>query len=212
MRVALALVVLSACTAESTTSEDVEVVAKKKPQQTVTKIRENGQSVDTLLNDLSTGTLGVLHVARDEINNTTAIDFSYATPTSDPDFVTIVQGAGEIPNSAYTQTDTTAHLQLAAFPVTVCTVNIITTEFTCTEGAPIAFDLTWQANGFSIIDRHTKSTEVLGPVTTKFKGDFVERSALINGTWNGNTAVNMSGHLTDTQGSTVIREITVQMN
>jgi hypothetical protein len=35
---------------------------------------------------------------------------------------------------------------------------------------------------------------------------------VVNGTWNGNTAVDMSGHLTDTQGTTITREITMALN
>jgi hypothetical protein len=215
MKAVFALIVFAACTTEPIGSNEAEVVAHKKKHKTVTVIRQNGLNSDTLLNDPNTGTNGFLQVSRDELNNTTAIDFSYATPTSDPILILITQGAGTIPNSAYTQTDTVAHLTLATtpFPLTRCTVNTDTGEFTCVTGGPsIAWNLTWQANGFQIIEQFTRRKEILGPLTTKFKGDFTERSAVINGTWNGNTAVNLSGHLTDTQGTTITREITMEMN
>lgn len=213
MRPVVALVVFTACAAESS-SQEVEVTAKKK-NKTVTVIRQNGLNSDALLTDPNTGTNGFLQVSRDEINDTTAIDFSYATPTSDPLFIEITQGAGSIPNSAYTQTDASAQLTLAVtpFPITRCTVNTDTAEFTCVTGGPsIGWNLMWEANGFQVIDQFTRRTEILGPLTTKFKGSFTERSALVNGTWNGNTAADMSGHLTDTQGTTITREITMTMN
>ena len=81
MRVVLALIVLTACTTtESTTSSEGEVTARKR-NQTVTKIRVNGIAADTFLSDPNTGTQGFLNVSHDQINNTSALDFSYATPT-----------------------------------------------------------------------------------------------------------------------------------
>ena len=215
MRAALALIVLAACTStEPTTSEKVGAVEAAKKTQTTTRIRVNGQGADVFLFDPNTGAQGGLNVSRDEIANTTSLDFSYVTPTSDPDIVILTQGAGEIPNSAYTQTDTEAHLLLAAtpFPVQVCTVNLITAEFSCVEGDPISFDLTWEANGFSVIEERCQRTETIGPLTIRTRGEFVERSAVVSGTWNGNSGENMSGHLSDTRESTVIREITMQLN
>lgn len=213
MRVVLALGVLSACTAEPTMSEEVDAVAKKK-QQNITRIRMNGQSSDTILSDSSTGAIGFLNVGRDEINNTTALDFSYATPTSDPTFIVLLQGAGEIPNGAYTRSNTTAHLLLPStpFPTNSCTVNVETAEFVCVEGPSIAFDLTWEQNGFAEVEERTRRREKIGPLTTTFNGSFSQRSALVNGTWNGDTAVDMSGHLLDTTSTTVIREIVMEMN
>ncbi len=213
MRHGLALFVLAACTGDMTTSEQSSALLDEKRQQT-TRIRTNGEAADTLLFDPVTGATGGLNVSVDEIANTTFLDFSYVTPTSDPDIIILTQGAGEIPNSAYTQTDTTAHLLLAAtpFPVTECTVNTVTAEFTCVEGDPIAIDLTWQANGFSLVEERCQRTEVIGPLTIRTKGEFVERSALVSGTWNGHAGENMSGHLTDTRESTVLREITMRLN
>ena len=214
MRAGLALVVLAACTTEPTSSGEFEVVAKKK-NQTVTKIRVNGDAADTFLADPNTGTLGFLNVSHDNINKTSALDFSYATPTADPTIIVLTQGAGEIPNSAYTRTNDTAHLLLAATPfdITRCTVNTDTGDTTCVTGGPsIAFDLFWETNGFASVDVFTRRKEVTGPLTTKFEGTFEERSALVNGTWNGNTANDISGHLTDTKNTTVIREIILHMN
>jgi hypothetical protein len=153
MKAVFALILFAACTTEPTNSEEVEVVAHKTQNKTVTVIRQNGLNSDTLLTDASTGTNGFLQVSRDQITNTTAMDFSYATPTANPLFIVITQGAGPIPNSAYTQSDTVAHLTLAAtpFPITRCTVNTDTGDFTCATGGPsIAWNLTWEANGFQI--------------------------------------------------------------
>ena len=211
MRAALALIVLAACTTNNFSTSEQGVEAHER-RQNVTRIRTNGQASDTLLIDPVTGATGGLNVSRDEIANTTFLDFSYVTPTSDPDIIILTQGAGEIPNSAYTQTDTTAHLLLNDFPTTSCTVNLITGEFTCAEGEPIDFDLTWAANGFSVVEERCHRTETIGPLTTRTRGEFVERSALVSGTWNGNSGENMSGHLTDTRESTVIREITMRLN
>jgi len=215
MRVVLALIVLTACTTtESTTSSEGEVTARKR-NQTVTKIRVNGIAADTFLSDPNTGTQGFLNVSHDQINNTSALDFSYATPTADPVIIVLTQGAGAIPNSAYTRTNDTAHLLLASTPfdITRCTVNTDTGDVNCVTGGPsIAFDLFWELNGFASVDVYERRTEVTGPLTTKFTGNFLERSALVNGTWNGNTANDISGHITDTESKTVIREITMQMN
>jgi hypothetical protein len=75
---------------------------------TVTTIRVNGLSADMFLIDNATGTNGFLNASRDEIANTSALDFSYVTPEPDPNFVVLIQGAGPIPNSAFTITANTA--------------------------------------------------------------------------------------------------------
>jgi len=78
---------------------------------TVTKINVNGHFADTFLLDGNTS--GSLTASKDEIANTSALDFSYANldPTN-PDLIILIQGAGAIPNSAFTITSTTAHLVL----------------------------------------------------------------------------------------------------
>jgi len=181
---------------------------------TVTKIRVNGLSSDTFLFDGDTGTNGFLNVGRDEIANTTTIDFSYATPdTADPEIVILVQGSGEIPNSAFTTSATTAHLAVTTpFPSHRCVVNIITAVFVCDDGDPITFDLTWVKNGFASIHEKTQRTETYGPVTTKFKGEYVSVAANVNGTWTGHIASDMFGNLVDSKGNTNIREITLAAN
>lgn len=208
-RVSLLVVVLAACSSEPDTSTDVSEVRRNVD---VTRIRVNGESVDSLLSDPETGTNGFINVARDNVNNTTSLDFSYATPTSDPDFITLVQGAGEIPNEAFTTTQSTAQLTVVTpFPVVHCLVNIVTAEFTCEDGAPIPFDLFWEQNGYSEVEEHIRRREKIGPLTVSFRGSFDQRSALVNGTWNGNTAVDMSGNLLETRNTTVIREIMMQV-
>lgn len=216
MRAVFALIVFAACTTEpieTTDSAESAVVTKK--SQTKTVIKQNGLSSDVFLVDPSTGTNGYLNVGRDQISNTTSLDFSYATPTADPNIIILTQGAGQIPNSAYTRTATEAHLLLPAtpFPITRCTVNTDDGTSTCVTGGPaIAFDLTWEQNGFSEIEQRIRQRERIGPLTTVFRGHFFQRSATVNGFWNGNTAVDIRGQLLDTQNTTITREIIMEMN
>lgn len=212
-RTLLLVVVLAACSSEAVVDdgESAEVVARR--DVTTTKIRVNGESSDAILDDPNTGTSGFVNVGRDNVAGTTSLDFSYATPTPDPDIITLVQGAGEIPNDAYTTSSTTANLTLEStpFPVIHCEVNLITAEFTCVEGPSIAWNLTWEANGFAEVEEHIKRIEKIGPLTIRSKGGYHQRSALVNGTWNGNTADDMMGNLLDTRSLTIIREITMAM-
>lgn len=217
MRTAIALILFAACTTESTVSldsQDVEVAAAKK-KSTTTVIRVNGLSVDSLLYDPATGTNGFVNVGRDQISNTTSLDFSYARPTSNPDIFILTQGAGQIPSSAFVRTANYASLVLPVtpFPITRCNVNQDDGTFTCTTGGPsIAWNLTWEANGFSEVEEVTARRQKIGPMTTYYAGRFFQRSALVNGTWNGATAVDISGNLVDTQNATITREITMEMN
>ena len=174
----------------------------------VTQIRVNGDSSDAVLSDPNTGTNGFLNVSRDRVTDTSALDFSYVTPTTDPDIVILVQGAGEIPSWVFTTTSTTAQLNVVtAFPVIRCEIDLVTGEFSCADGDPVAFDLTWTQNGFTEVNEHVTRQETIGPLTVSFTGRFHQRSALVNGTWTGNVAVNMSGNLLDTGNVTVVREI-----
>jgi len=177
---------------------------------TTTTIRVNGQSASVLLVDAD-GTNGFLTVTEDQINATTGLDFSWATPDpADPDFADLYQGAGEIPNTAYAHTATTAHLALTTPPpfVTHCRVSLVTGEFTCEEAAPLTFDLTWSVNGFGSIEEKIKRTERLGPVTTKYSAEYTSLTATVSGSYGGHTATNLNGDLTDSQSKTYIREIT----
>ena len=68
-----------------------EATTKVANRPTITKIRVNGLSADMFLVDGDTN--GFLNVGRDQIANTTMLDFSYATPDAvDPDIVILVQG------------------------------------------------------------------------------------------------------------------------
>jgi hypothetical protein len=209
-KLSIILVVLAACSAEPEMTSTVESYATGKA--TTTKIRVNGRSAFAILFDAPTQTNGFLNASKDQIANTSALDFAYATPsTTDPDIVILIQGAGEIPNSAFVTTTSSATLSLTTpFPVTRCEVSLETGDFECAETTPISFDLTWVQDGFAEVHEKIKRTEKLGPVTTKFKGEFDQRSTLIDGTWDGRVAENMNGNLLDTQNVTVIREITVQ--
>ncbi len=207
-KLALLSMVLSGCSGESTDSIESEVVARA---ASITKIRVDGDSSDALLSDPNTGTNGFVNVGRDNIAGTTSLDFSYATPTSDPDVITLVQGSGLIPNDAFTTTSSSAQLTLAETPFDVlhCAVNLVTGEFTCAIGATIPWNLTWASNGFSEVEERVQRTQKLGPLTVKEHGGYDLRSALVNGTWNGNTAVDMMGNLLDTRNFQLIREITM---
>jgi hypothetical protein len=183
-------------------------------QPTVTKIKVNGFSCDTFLFDGDTNTNGFLNVGRDEIANTTAIDFSYLTPDpNDPEIVILIQGAGEIPNNTFTISLTEAHLAVTTpFPSHYCVVNIVTGVFDCEDGAPITFDLTWVGNGFGSIREKTHRTETYGPLTTVFKGEYESRTATVNGTWTDHTASDLLGNLVDSKNNLNIREITLAAN
>ena len=179
---------------------------------TVTKFRMNGLSCDTFL--VADTTNGFLNVGRDEIANTTAIDFSYATPdATDPDIVILVQGSGEIPNSSFTISPTAAHLSVTTpFPSHRCVVNVVTAVFVCADGEPITFDLTWAANGLGSLREKTRRTETFGPLTTTFRGEFESRNATVNGTWTGHTASDLLGNLVDHKNATNVREIALKAN
>jgi len=176
----------------------------------VTTIRVNGRSADVFLNDSDTN--GFLNVSRDQIANTSALDFSYATlDATHPNLVILVQGAGDIPNSAYTTSSTTAHLSVTTtFPVNRCLVNLDTAEFHCDPSIPITFNLAWLRNDFGSVSEKTMRIETFGPVTTKFKGEYESQTARVNGTWEGFTASENIGNLVDSQNSTLIREITMK--
>jgi hypothetical protein len=86
----------------------------------------------------------------------------------------------------------------------------VTADFSCEDTDPIAFDLTWVVNGFATVYEHISRKETFGPLTVRFTGSHHQRSALVNGTWTDNTAVDNYGTLLDTGGMTVLREITMR--
>jgi hypothetical protein len=181
---------------------------------TKTTIKVNGLSVNVLL---STGnaigdTNGFLAASKDQIANTSALDFSYAfQDPANPDLAILFQGAGAIQNSDFTVTSDSAHLAVTTpFEVTRCVVNLIDGTFVCNPTTPIKFDLTWVRNGFATIFEKSKRIETLGPLTTRIQGEFTSRTASVNGTWDVFTADENLGHLVNTQSTTVIREITME--
>lgn len=201
------LVLLMACAADPV---ETGVAESASTNTNVTKIKINGRSSDVILVEASTDTNGFLNASKDNIANTSALDFSYATPTANPDIIILLQGAGEIPNSAYTTGATSAHLVLSAtpFPTTSCNVNLVTGDFNCTTGPVLAFNLTWVQNGFASVQEKLKRREQTGPIITDFKGEFDQQSALVNGTWGGHVASNLNGNTLDTQNVTATRDIT----
>lgn len=215
IKLATAIVVLltTGCSIETTADEgtgSTEQAVKK--QKTVTVIKVNGKSATAMLLDAQ-GTNGFLAATEDQIEHTVALDFSWATPDPmNPDLAVLYQGAGEIPLSAFTQTATSAHLDLttaASFPINRCVIDLNDGTATCETSGPLTFDMTWAQNGLGRIEEKTKRKEILGPVTTKMNAEFVTVTASVNGTWGGRSSPNLSGDLTDSESKTYIREITV---
>lgn len=181
--------------------------AEQAVQTVKTTLRINGRFATLILADGDTN--GFLSASKDSIDNTSALDFSYGRRNpSDPNQAILVSGVGQIPNSSFTVDDTTGHLELTtAFPVTECLVDLTTGRFTCAPTTPKSFNLTWVKNGFGTVHERTNRTELFGPVTTKFHGDFSLVTALVNGTWADRNAVDSSGDLLDTKSTNVTREI-----
>jgi hypothetical protein len=205
------LVLLGGCAAEPATEVigQNSVATTQIGATTVTTIRVNGRSAFTFLTDADTN--GSLTASRDEIANTKALDFGYASsdPTN-PDLIIFINGAGAIPNSSFQVSHTSAELHVTtSFPVTRCVFNQITGEQTCGASPPIRFDLSWVGDGFQSVKEFVRRKEKLGPTTTKFEADNKLWSAVVNGTWTGNVASNNSGNLQDTENVTVTREITM---
>lgn len=201
---------MEAVTDEGATSQD-EVVAKKK-KSTVTQIIVNGRSATAALLDAQ-GTNGFLAATEDQVANTFALDFSWATPDPNNPLIAILyQGAGEIPAGALTFTNTSVHLALTTpvdYPVIRCEVDLDVGSSTCAPSAPLTFNMTWTQNGFGRIEEKTKRKEIMGPVTTKINAEFVTVTANVNGTWGGRSFPNLGGEITDSESKTYIREITV---
>lgn len=177
----------------------------------VTKMRTSGRSTFTLLVDDATQTNGFLNVARDTIAGTASMDFAWATPSpSNPDIVILVQGAGEIPGSAFTVERTTARLNVVTpFPTIRCEVSLESGAFECAASHPVAFDLRWARSGFGSEWRQEVSRNVFGPVTIHAQGQFELQQAKANGVWAGFASQGLAASLLDSKGSTVTREVTV---
>ena len=178
---------------------------------TVTRIKVNGQFATTF--PMAGEVRGGLTASRDRVANTSAVDFSWVRPTTTENVFLVVQGAGAIPNSALTMTSTSVHLAVTtSFPVIECLINSMTGESTCAVGSPHSFDLTIVKNGLGSTAEKTTRRETLGPVTTKFSGQFVSETADTTGTWDTYThadCLSPCASILDTQNTTIIREITV---
>jgi len=183
-----------------------------KKHQSVTRIIVNGRSAYAALLD-SAGTNGFLAVTRDQIANTVGLDFSYASPDpANPDLYILFQGSGQIPNSSFTDSASSAQLSVttpADYPINRCVIDQNTGAATCAPSSPLAFDMTWLQNGFGNIHEQIKRVETLGPVTTKVNAEYTTVTATVNGTWGGRSAPDLSGDLTDSGNKTYIREITI---
>jgi hypothetical protein len=181
-------------------------------RQQVTRIIVNGRSASVMLLDAA-GTNGFLTVTRDQIANTTGLDFSWATPdATNPDLMNLFQGAGQIPNSSFTDSGSSARLSLttpADYAIYKCVINVNSGDYTCAPTDPLVFDLTWLQNGFGSIHERSKRVETLGPVTTKIDAEYTTVTAPVNGTWGGRSSPDLSGTLTDAGSKTYIREITI---
>lgn len=207
----MVVVLAAACSLEEAELEP-EPYTTEQALDTVTRIHVNGRFAFTFLTD-GDETNGSLTASKDRLANTSGLDFAYVEPhATDPDILVFIQGAGQIPNSALSVNGQAADLDVTTpFPISRCEVNQETGEIiVCGDGAPITFDLSWVNDHFGEIHEKTKRRTVFGPVTTKFEGELKERTALVNGTWTGHTAVDVSGNLLQTVNTTITREITMQ--
>lgn len=188
----------------------------------ITSIRVNGRWASAFLSD-GGDTNGFVSVGEDQIANTVALDFSYATPhPTDPDLLLLAQGAGEIPNSAFTisPNPTSARFASARLALTTpdtyfvnrCVINLVTGEFSCAAGDPVTFDLTWARNNMASVREQVNRRETFGPFTTTFHAAYLAVGARVDGTWDGLAGDDMAGDLLDTHGTTAIREIRTQRN
>jgi hypothetical protein len=181
----------------------------------VTKIRVNGRSAHAFLVNPD-GTGGFVFPTQDEIAHTAALEFGYvAADPADPDLVILITGAGEIPNTGFTATATSAHLALttpASYEVTRCVFNSVTGDISCAPTDPVTFDMTWTADGIGSVREKTKRTETFGAMTTKFDGEFASRTATVTGTCCGGVPAVAGGTLFDTESKTFIREVTLAAN
>jgi len=205
------VVLVAACSLEEPGPE-LDAEASQLGINAVTRIHVNGRFAFVLLNE-GDETNGSLTASKDQLANTSGLDFGYVEPhPTDPDILVFIQGAGQIPNGSFSIDGQAAALHVTTtFPISRCEVNQVTGEIiVCGDGAPITFDLSWANDHFGDIQEKTKRREVFGPVTTKFEGEFKSRTAAIDGTWTGHTADGLTGNLLQTVNTTITREITVQ--
>jgi len=157
-----------------------------------------------------------LTVTRDAIANTTSLSFGYrfADP-GDPNRSILTLGDGEIPNSAFSITSNSARLTVttpASYPVTRCVVNNETGEASCSPAAPSTFDLAWVGDGSFSFHQIGNRVETTGQFLARVGVRFDEASASVSGTWDGHSAQNLTGFLTDSENATLLREIRMPAN
>jgi hypothetical protein len=175
----------------------------------VTVIRSNGSSAFANLFDPATQSSGFLSVSRDAIAGTTALDFAWATPVpGDPRLVVLVQGAGEIPNTAFTVDHDGAKLEvLTPFETVRCLVDIEDGSFDCASAPALAFALSWAHIGLAREWQQTVSEIRMGPLTVRSQGQFEQTGATVHGSFGGLPTSGALGHLIDTRGASVTREV-----
>ena len=166
------------------------------------------------------GLNGFVGAWRDEINNTTNMQFGYAFPDpDDPSRVLFYAGLGEIPDSAFTRNSASAQLRLTvsdsdSFEMVYCVITDVIGNpgaYICYPSPTSAtFDLTWTADGYGILDERSKSVLTEGSLVTRNKSQFNQQTALVEGTWSElleHAGADMNGDLaevkrvTDTKGS-----------
>jgi hypothetical protein len=178
----------------------------------VTQIRISGPGAFANLFDPTTQSSGFLTVARDAVGGTTSLDFAWAAPVpSDPRYIVLIAGAGEIPNSAFTVDRTGARLVvLTGFETVRCLVDLETGLFDCAPGPVQAFDLAWTRDGLFVEWEQKVSESRLGPLVVRAQGQYEQRSAQVAGTFGGLPMRGPLGQLTDTRGATVTRELSIK--
>jgi hypothetical protein len=184
--------------------------------RTVTKIKENGRGALAFTYDSATDTTGYINVVQDQVAHTVSLDFTFVSPdAADPNLAIYVQGAGQIPTTAFSFDSKSARLVLTTpddFMVNRCAVDTITGEYTCAPGSSVTFDLAWLRDRFMTIREKIQKTETYGPVTTSYDGEYLMLAATVHGMWAGITSTNMAGYLLDTDSKTFIREVKLAAN
>lgn len=174
-----------------------------------TNIRVNGQTAVFYLDDGER--YAFLTVTRDEIADTTWLSYAYRFPDlNHPNWSIQVEGDGEIPNSAFTVTSTSAQLTVTttdSYPVIRCVINNESGEYTCASNTPSTFDLTWTADRYWTLHEILTNVETFGTTTTRVNGRLDEVSASVSGTWDGHSGSNLTGYLTDSRNATLFREV-----
>lgn len=175
----------------------------------VTVVRSNGSSAFANLFDPATQSSGFLTVSRDAIAGTTTLDFAWATPVpGDPRHVVLVQGAGEVPNAAFTVDHDGAQLNvLTPFETVRCLVDIEDGNFDCAGAPALDFALRWSRIGLEREWQQTVSEVRMGPLTVRSRGQFERTAAAVDGRFGGLSTTGASGNLFDTRGASVTREV-----